>query len=251
MRIAVIGGTGTLGAPLVERLLADGDEVRVLSRGSKPAASGAAHFDVDLHVGENLAPALAEVEVVVDLANPARQPHRTFVEGTSRAIDAAREAGVGHYLGISVIGCDRVPLDYYRQKVAQEELIASGPVPWTLIRATQFHPFVAGLFSAAARYGARLTGRAKLQPIDVEDVATRLALVAHEGPGGRLPGVCGPEVETLSELSLAWKRSTGSRALPVRVPSIGGLGRSLASGGLCEPDGVKLGRTFEEWLRDE
>jgi uncharacterized protein YbjT (DUF2867 family) len=251
MRIAVIGGTGNLGAPLVERLLTEGDRVTVLSRGSRPVPPGAEGVEVDLHDGENLPAALAGAEVVVDAANTGRQPKRTLVDGTSRALEAAREAGAEHYLAVSVVGCDRVPLDYYRQKVAQEELIASGPLPWTLIRATQFHPFVAGIFAAAAGYGARLTGRAKLQPIEAEAVAARLAGAAHEEPGGRLPDICGPEVETLSELSLAWKRTIGSRAMPVRVPSIGGLGRSLAGGALCDADGVKLGRRFEEWLADD
>ncbi len=250
MRMAVIGGTGTLGAPLVERLVSGGDEVTVLSRGSRPTPADSTHVRVDLEDGEGLTEALADIEVIIDLANATKHPERTFIDGTRRALAAAQEAGARHFLAVSVVGCERVPLDYYRAKAAQEDLIASGSVPWTLMRATQFHPFLAGLFATAARFGIRPTGRAKLQPVDVEIVATYLAKVARREPGGRLPDMCGPEVQTLSELSGVWKRARGSRALPVRVPSVGALGRALAAGGLCEPQGVKLGPRFEEWLQD-
>jgi uncharacterized protein YbjT (DUF2867 family) len=123
-------------------------------------------------------------------------------------------------------------------------------VPWSLLRATQFHPLPAAIFAAAARRRIRLTGSARLQPIDPAVVARRLADAVHADPAGRLPDIAGPEVKTLGELSRAWQRADGRRLLAVRVPSIGKLGRALRDGGLCDTSAAAGGASFEEWLRD-
>ncbi len=262
MRVAVVGGTGTIGVAVVERLVARGDEVLVLSRG--PAAStdaspgrgsatravpaGAEHRRVDLATGAGLDEALVGVEAVVDAANSQKQAGPVLVEGTRRLLEAGGAAGVSHHLTISIVGCDRVPIAYYRAKVEQEEALAAGAVPWSLLRATQFHPLLAGMFAAAARWRLRPTGAARIQPIDVGVVADRLADAVHAGPSGRLPDLAGPEVRTASDLSRAWARAEGRRLMPLRVPSVGKVGRALRDGGLCDPAAAAPGPSFEDWL---
>jgi uncharacterized protein YbjT (DUF2867 family) len=251
MKVAVVGGTGVLGKPLVAALAARGDDVLALSR--KPPTklpAGASHQRVDLTTGDGLAEALAGVEVIVDAAssNP-RNAGPVLVDGTKRLLRAGAEAGARHYVGVSIVGCERVPIAYYKVKVEQEEAIAAGAIPWSLLRATQFHTLIDHLFKQDARFGIVRSGSARFQPIDPSLVAERMAGAAHADPAGRLPDVAGPEVLTLSELAKAWRRA-GHRALPLRFPMIGPIGRPLREGALCNPDAAAGGRTFEQWLAD-
>jgi uncharacterized protein YbjT (DUF2867 family) len=250
MKVAVVGGTGVLGALLVAELAANGDEVLALSR--KPRGTlpeGAEHRRIDLSSGEGLAGALAGVEVVLDAANTPPNRGKALVAGTRRVLAAATEADVRHLVGISIVGCDRVPMPYYKAKVEQEEAIAAGKVPWSLLRATQFHTLVAWAFEQAGRFGIVPTGRAQLQPIAPAVVAARLAEVARGGPAGRVADVAGPEVLTLSELAAAWRRH-GHRGLPLRIPMVGKIGRPVREAALCDPDAAAGGPTFERWLSD-
>lgn len=252
MKIAVVGGTGVLGAPIVAGLAARGDDVLILSRTPprKPPA-GTAHHSVDLTDGAGLDAALAGIEVVVDASNSSpRDAGPVLVEGTRRLLDAAAQAGVRHYAGISIVGCERVPTAYYKVKVEQEELIAAGAVPWSLLRATQFHELLDWAFGQAARLRLRPTGKARLQPVASAVAAARLAAVAHEQPGGRLAEIAGPEVRTLSELSRAWARARSRRLLPARLPSLGKIGRPAGEGALCNPDAAAGGPSFERWLAE-
>ena len=136
MRIAVVGATGTLGRRVVRAL--DGHDVLELSR------SGA--VPVDLRDGSGLDAALAGADVVVD-ASDAR-----VVEGPPRLLEAGRRAGVRHHVAISIVGCERVRMKYYGIKVEHERVVREGPVPWTIVRATQFHNLVDWAFGKAARW---------------------------------------------------------------------------------------------------
>ena len=247
--VAVVGGTGTIGAPVVAALLARDAAVRVLTRNRAKVPAGAEHRRVDLISGDGLAEALAGADAVVDAANSNRRPKKTLVEGTGRLLEAGAAAGVGHHLTISIVGIDRVPSSYYRDKLAQERAVEAGPVPWTILRATQFHQLLDMAFGYAARFGLRPTGAGKLQPIDPRVAAERLADAALAAPAGRLPDIAGPRIATISELSGAWASARGRRRLPLRIPSIGKAGKALAAGELCAPDGAAGGEDFEEWLR--
>jgi uncharacterized protein YbjT (DUF2867 family) len=249
--VAVVGGTGTLGTPVVRRLLEGGATVRVLSRNATGVPAGAEHRRVDLANGAGLAEALAGATVVVDTANSNKAAEEVLVAGTGRLLEAGAAAGVGHHLAISIIGIDLVPIRYYRAKLAQEEAIESGPIPFSILRASQFHQLLDGAFAAAARFGVRPTGAAKVQPISPDLVAARLADAALAAPAGRLPDVAGPKVQTLSELSRAWASARGKHRLPLRVPSWGKMGEAVAAGALCDPAAAGAGEDFEEWLRHE
>jgi uncharacterized protein YbjT (DUF2867 family) len=249
--VAVVGGTGTLGAPVVAALLGRGAAVRVLSRNATKVPARAEHRRVDLTTGEGLADALAGVSVVIDAANSNKGAEQTLVAGTRRLLEAGAAAGVRHHLTISIVGIDLVPMSYYRTKLAQEAALEDGPLPWTLLRATQFHQLLDGTLATAARFGVRPTGAAKLQPIDPTVVAAHLAAAALAPPAGRLPDIAGPKVQTLGELSRAWATARGKHRLPLRVPAWGKMGKGLAAGALCSPAAATPGEDFEEWLRHE
>lgn len=249
MTVAVVGGTGTVGALVVAELLERGEPVVVLSRRGAGVPPGAEHRRVDLTSGEGLDRALEGVGAVVDAAGSQRGAAKTLVDGTRRLLAAGAAAGVANHVTISIVGCDLVPVPYYRVKVAQERALEAGEVPWTLLRATQFHQLLDSAFSVAARFGARPTGAGKLQPIDPTVVAARLADTALAEPAGRLPDLAGPRVGTISELSATWATARGKRRLPLRLPAWGKVGKGLAAGALCDEDAAAPGPDFEEWLR--
>lgn len=251
MTVAVVGGTGTLGALVVTELASRGEAVRVLSRTATAVPEGAEHRPVDLTSGEGLADALTGVDAVVDAANSQRGAQKTLVEGTTRLLDAGAAAGVGHHVTISIVGIDQVPMSYYRVKLDQERAVEGGPLPWTILRATQFHQLLDSTFAAAARFGVRPSGGAQIQPIDPRVVAARLADAALAGPAGRLPDLGGPKVATLGELSATWARVRGKQRLPLHIPSWGKMAKAAANGALCVPSAPGPGEDFEEWLRHD
>jgi uncharacterized protein YbjT (DUF2867 family) len=133
-------------------------------------------------------------------------------------------------------------------KVEQEGVVAAGPVPATVLRATQFHTLVAGFFAAAARLGVRPRLAVPLQPVDPRVVAVGLADAVHAGPAGRLPDLGGPRRQSAAELADAWSRATGRGRVPVRVPLPGPAGRALRSGALCADADGTAGPDFATWL---
>ncbi len=147
MRIAIAGGTGTLGRRVVAALRGRGHQVRVLSRSS-------AEYPVDLTTGDGLAAALDGCDVVVDAVNSTKAAAATLVEGSRRLLAAGHAAGLGHHVCVSIVGCDRVPLDYFRVKAEQERVVAAGPVPWTVVRITQSGPEVVDARELARRWPA-------------------------------------------------------------------------------------------------
>jgi uncharacterized protein YbjT (DUF2867 family) len=250
MKVAVVGGTGVLGKLVVAELRARGDEVLALSR-TAPARlpQGVSHRRVDLTDGAGLTEALAGVEVVVDASNSSpRDAAPVLVEGTKRLLRAGAEAGVRHHVGVSIVGCDRVPMAYYKVKVEQERAIAAGEVPWSLLRATQFHPLIAWVFERTARFGVLPTGSARLQPIDPAVVVERLAAIAQADPAGRVGDLAGPEATTLTALARTWRGATGRRALSLPIPMLGAVGRPMREGALCDPGAAAGGTNFEGWL---
>ncbi|WP_370616877.1 SDR family oxidoreductase [Mumia sp. Pv 4-285] len=251
MRIAVAGGTGMLGSAASAALEARGHDVRVLSRHSA--------FPVDLSTGEGLTAALEGCDVVVDASNgrSAKAARAVLVDGSRRLLEAETAAGVAHHVVISIVGCDRVPsFAYYQAKVAQEGVVRSGSVPWTILRATQFHPFLDALFSNAARLGIRPSAAVPVAPVDVRDVADTIADVVEEGPvvgeaGGRTLQVVGPEVTTLRDLGRIRTALTGRGRAPVRIPLWGGALRAASGGALVDESADFRGvRTYEAWLKE-
>lgn len=257
MKLAVVGGTGVLGRAVVEQALGRGDEVRIISR-STPAvgtSSGVEHWAMDLsQPGEatsaRLVAALEGVEAVIEAANSTRAARQVLIEGGKALLAAEAVAGVGHHVQISIIGCDRVPYSYYRVKAEQEQMVAAGPVPWSLIRASQFHNLLDGAFAAASKLRIRPVAAALVQPVEVSVVAARMVDAAHSGPAGVLQEVAGPEILTVGRLSAIWRDARGRHLFPVPVPMVGRMGRELKAGALCNEAAAAGGPGFAEWLAD-
>ncbi len=243
MRIAIAGGTGTLGRHLTAELCSRGHEVRVLSR-------SAPQYRVNLITGAGLGPALEGCDVVVDASNNnSRKAAQVLAGGTRRLLAAEQAAGVGHHVCVSIVGCDQVPLGYFRVKTDQENLVAQGPVPWTIVRATQFHELVAQAFEAAARWQVLPAPRGLLQPVAAAEVARYLAGLAERPPRRERAVVAGPEVSELRTLARTWRSVTGRRLalLPVYVP--GQAGRALRGGALTTGHAGHRGSvSFSAWL---
>jgi uncharacterized protein YbjT (DUF2867 family) len=250
MDIAVIGGTGTLGALVVAELVRRGHQVRVISRSATTALPrGVTHYQADVRTGAGLDAALAGAMTVLDAVNNARGDAEVLVGGTRRLLQAEARAGVGHHVAISVVGCDRLSLGYFRAKARQEEVVMGGPVSWSLLRATQFHGYVAGMLAGAAKWRVSPRGQARVQPIDAGVVASRLVAAIEAGPAGRLPDIGGPEQLTLTQLARRWCAVTGRHLLPLYLPLPGKTGAALRQGILCTAETpAHAGSTFAEWL---
>jgi uncharacterized protein YbjT (DUF2867 family) len=258
IKIAIAGGTGTLGRHVAAELAGRGHDVRVLSRlhqgvrGGVPPEeqSRSRTYPVDLTTGAGLDDALAGCEVVVDASNDSsKNAAATLVGGTRRLLAVGREAGVTHHLGVSIVGCELVPMGYFRVKAEQEEVVTVGTVPWTIVRATQFHEYVAAMLGAGARWRAVPVPLALVQPVAVAEVARVVADAAEEPPRAGRVQIAGPEVAGAVSLARAWRRAAGARAVLVPTPLPGRLGRALRGGALTteNPD-VRGCVTFADWL---
>ena len=197
MNIAIVGGTGTVGAATARELTERGHEVRVLSR-------HAPEYPVDLKDGSGLARALAGVEVVVDASQGGRD---VLVDGSRRLLAAELAAGVRHHVGVSIVGIDRVGGPYYKAKLDQEAEIARSGVPWTIVRATQFHTLVARTFAASAKLGVLPAIRLPLQPVDPREVGRVLADTAEAEPSRAITQFAGPEVVSAARARAALAQS--------------------------------------------
>ncbi|TLS39757.1 NAD-dependent epimerase/dehydratase family protein [Streptomyces montanus] len=237
--ILVTGGTGTLGRPVTERLRADGHDMRVLSRHSE-------EYPVDLREGTGLDAAVAGVDTIVHCAT---SPRGGDERAARQLIEAARRAGVAHLVYISIVGVDRVPLGYYKTKLAVEKLIEESGLGWTVLRTTQFHDLLAQVFQVLARLPVMLLpAGVSDQPVEVTEVADRLAGLAAGAPAGRVADMGGPDVRTFAELGRAYLRASGRRRAIVNVPLPGGTVRGMRAGGHLTP-GQAVGKvTFEEYL---
>lgn len=215
--VLVTGGTGLLGAALTPELRRRGHEVRVLSR--RPGAG--THLG-DLTAGSGVGGAAGGAELVVHAASDSRRFGRADDRQTAALLEAARAAGtVRHLLYVSIVGVDAIPFGYYRRKLACERLVAEGGVPWTVLRATQFHELVAELLRRAGKLPtAPLPLDFQCQPVSAADVATRIADLLEAPPTGRAPDFGGPEVRTLGQLAWMWRAARGRprRIVNLRLP---------------------------------
>jgi uncharacterized protein YbjT (DUF2867 family) len=241
VKIAVAGGTGVVGRYVTGDLRAAGHDPVILARSA----------GTDLTTGDGLAAALAGADAVIDVSNVLTSGKRRsvafFETATQHLLAAGQEAGVRHHLALSVVGCDRVALGYYVGKKRQEELVLGGPVPATVLRATQFHEFPAQLLDRGSFVSPVPVMRS--QPVAAREVAAELVRLVAEPPAGLAPELAGPEVLDMVDLVRQVARSRGQHPwiLPIRLP--GAVGRGLADGGLRpRGDGPRGTETFAQWL---
>ncbi|NYF10947.1 uncharacterized protein YbjT (DUF2867 family) [Leifsonia sp. AK011] len=222
MTILVTGGTGTLGRPTVDLLRAAGHDVRILSR-----TSGDGRVVGDVTTGAGLADALRGVDTVLHLATStgSKDPLQT-----RNVVEAAKAAGVAHLVYISIVGVDVVPYSYYRAKFESERIIEESGIPFTILRASQFHQFLRLFIDLQRKLPMIIVIDAPDQPIAVEEVAARLAELVEAGPSGRVPDIAGPEQLELKDAIATWQRHAGTRKPVWTMPLFGKTIRAFREG---------------------
>ena len=243
MRIAVAGATGNIGSRTAAVLEGDGHEVVRISRS----------LGVDLTTGEGLDRALAGADAVIDAINaPPLGDEETvaFFGATTRNLLAAgQRTGVRHHVLLSIAGVHRVPGNaHYAGKREQERLVESGPVPWTIVPATQFHDFAEMVAGWTEQDGVATVAPLLIQPIAPDDLAAVLAEVALGEPQGRHADIAGPAPQDLVDMA---RRTLQARGREVTlVPTWSGVfGPSMAGDVLLPGEDARImPTTFEEWL---
>lgn len=252
MKILITGGTGALGRRVADAAERSGLAVRVGSRrapgGGAPA--GREWARMDLASGEGVREAVAGVDAVVHAASDPRRADVVDVAGTRRLVEAARAAGAPHLVYVSIVGVDRIPLGYYRRKLAAERIVEGAGLAFSILRATQFHGLVERLLSGAARVPLRipLPTDFRVQSVDPSEVAERLVQVVEAGPAGRLPDLAGPETLTLAEAAAQWKEVRGIRKRVVRLPLPGAAAAAFRAGHNTAPEGERATVSWRSWL---
>lgn len=252
--VLVTGGTGVLGRAVVANLLDRGHDVRVLSRRSSAALPGGARLSTgDLGSGAGVRGAVAEADAIVHCASDVRRHGKVDVDGTHRLIEHARAARrpQPHLVFVSIVGCDRIPLGYYRTKVLAELAVAQSGLPWTVLRATQFHDLVLALANGLLRLPVVPVPKGlRDQPVDVRDVAARLGELVDAGPAGRAPDIGGPQVLTVKEILHVVAGACGLRRRLVNVPVPGRVYAGYRAGHHLVPDNPTGTRTFAEYVAE-
>ena len=245
MKIVVIGGTGLIGSKVVTTLSEQGHEAVPAS-----PASG-----VDTVTGKGLDRALAGASVVVDVSNTREFDEATarefFTTSTRNLLDAEATAGVGHHVALSVVGTRRgSDIGYFRAKAAQEELIETSAIPWSLVHATQFFEFVLPIADGATVDGTVRIPPVLFQPIAADDVAAAVASTAVGEPTRAIVEVAGPDRRRFDEFVEQALRAHGDPRPVVADPHARYFGAEIGERTLVPADGAIAGPTaFDDWLR--
>ena len=245
MRI-VIFGAGLIGSRLAAYLAERGHDARALGR-----ADG-----IDTTTGQGLAEAVAGAEVVVDLTNSPSWADEDvlafFRDSTAHLLAAGAAAGVRHHVILSIVGLDRLTdAGYMRAKLAQEAGVAAGAVPYTIVRSTQFHEFVAGIADASTEGDTVRATPGKLQTIAADDVVAHLAEVVTGAPVGGVVEIAGPDVLGIDELVRRLFAATGDPRTVVTDPAAGYFGAALDDTALVATPGAGAWiapTSYDDWL---
>jgi uncharacterized protein YbjT (DUF2867 family) len=255
-RVLVTGGTGTLGRHVVPRLRDAGCAVRVLSRTAHEATHGIEYVTGDLLKDEGIQAAVDGAGIIVHCAGGRKGDD----EAAQNLVEAASRAGTRHLVYISVVGADRNPVvsgtvralfGYFGFKRAAERIIADSGVPWTTLRATQFHDLSLTVAEQMAKLPViPVPAGVRFQPVDTGEVAARLVELALGAPAGLVPDMAGPQVYTMADLLREYLRARGKRRLlvPVRLP--GQAARAVRAGANLAPARAVGHRTWADFLAD-
>ncbi|MBE7194355.1 MAG: NAD(P)H-binding protein [Gordonia polyisoprenivorans] len=244
MKIAVAGGTGTVGKYVVQAARRRGHEVVLLTRSN----------GVDVLQGSGIDKAIAGADAVVDVLNATTLSTRKaveFFESASRQLlSAETRAGTRHHVALSIVGIDNIDTSYYAGKLAQERLVAASDVPHTIARTGQFHEFAEQVVAQATMGALTLIPKTLTRPVAAEEVGEHLIAVAENEPTGRAIDLLGPRDESLADMVRRMYAHDGTRRRVLELRFPGAYGRGLASGELRGGTSKTIARrTFDEWLR--
>ncbi|MFE5141308.1 SDR family oxidoreductase [Streptomyces fagopyri] len=242
MKFAVIGGAGLIGSQVVEILNTAGHEAVPHSRST----------GVDILTGQGLDAALAGVDVIIDLTNSPTFDDASpafFRTSMDNLLAAARRAGTGHFVVLSIVGVDQVPVDYYHAKTLQEDLLKAGSVPYSIVRATQFMEFIESILSWTADEETVRLPRTPLQPVAAADVAAAVADVAAGSPLNGTVDLGGPDTYPLDELGRITLAAKGDKR-SVTTDDTGGMFAAIPGDVLTTKEGARIASTrYTDWLK--
>jgi uncharacterized protein YbjT (DUF2867 family) len=244
MKITVIGATGKVGSTVVELLRAEGHDVVAASRGT----------GADVLTGAGLAEALAGAQVLVDVVNsPSFEDEpvlKFFTASAANLTAAARAAGVGHYVALSIVGVDGLPdSGYMRAKVVQERTITDSGLPYTIVRATQFQEFAEAITGSLVVGDEVRAPDALIQPVAADDVAAEVARAAVSAPVNGTIDIGGPQKISFADMARAVLAKQGDDKLVVVDPDATYFGTAVAQTSLVTAEGATLAPTrFADWL---
>jgi uncharacterized protein YbjT (DUF2867 family) len=254
--ILVTGGTGTLGRHVVRRLRDAGREVRVLTRRTGIEEEGVRFVSGDLMAGNGIERAVDGVETIVHCAGS----NKGDEVATRNLVNAVSRDAPAHVVNISVVGAERMPVvgaidrmmfGYFDMKRRAEDVVSGSGLPWTTIRATQFHDLVLMVLRALAKLPVVPvpTGTA-FQPVDTDEVAARMVELALGEPSGLVPDIAGPRIYATKNLVRGYLNATHRRRpmVPIRLP--GRAARALREGANLAPDRAVGVRTWEAFLAE-
>ncbi|MCX4459405.1 NAD(P)H-binding protein [Streptomyces sp. NBC_01340] len=241
MKFAVIGGTGLIGSQVVKDLNAAGHEAVPHSQST----------GVDIISGQGLDKAVAGADVVVNLTNSPTFDEASpafFQTSMDNLLAAAHKGGAGHFVILSIVGTDQVPeLDYYRAKALQENILAAGPIPYSIVRATQFMEFIDAVLSWTADGDTVRLPATPIQPIASKDVASAVAEVAVGAPLNGIRNIAGPEIFPLDELGRITLSHKGDSRTVVTDPTAGMF--AVVKGDVLTDKNAHLAPThYADWL---
>jgi uncharacterized protein YbjT (DUF2867 family) len=234
--ILVTGGTGTLGKLVVPRLVETGSTVRVLTRTARPAEqSGITYLVGDLETGDGVDAAMVGVATVVHCAGSSKGDDVK----ARRLVDAAKRSGVQHIVYISVVGADRIPMvgridraafGYFGAKREAERIISSSGIPWTTLRATQFHDLALTTVEQMCKMPVVPTPSFHFQPVDASEVADRLVELALGEPAGLVPDLAGPTAYSMKDLVRSYLKASGKHRMLVPMWMPGHAAKAVRGG---------------------
>lgn len=246
--ILITGGTGHLGSHVIPRLIASHTPVRILSRSPHVNSADVEYVVGDTVSGAGLERALVGMDTVLHLAGGAKGDDVAAFHVAA----AARTAGVAHLVAISVIGADRMPMGFFRAKAGAESAIADSGVPWTVLRAAQFHDFVMRTVGMLAKMPVvPVPSGLRFEPVDADEVAAELIRLTLGAPRGRVPDLAGPQVLTVEEIldPLIRAKARHRPRFGCRIP--GRTGRAYRAGDNLANASARRGyRTWAQFVAD-
>ncbi len=253
------GGTGVLGTAVARQLENWGEDFLSVSRNPQPKRSYSdatarkhdAWMPVDLTTGKGLAEAMRNRNVVLHLASSVDKVNKEPMEvvAAHHLVAAARQAGVQHLVYVSIVGIDQIPLPYYKAKLAAEAIIRKSGIPFTILRATQFFPFIDFLIRGMMYFPVGFVPKkVLLQPVSIESVSEKLAALARSAPANEILNWGGPEILPLGELAKFWLENRARRKPIVNVPICGSVLNALASGAATQVPFDAKSSTWKQYL---
>jgi uncharacterized protein YbjT (DUF2867 family) len=244
MKIVVIGGTGLIGSKTVA----------ILRQGGHKVVAASPQSGINTITGEGLKEAMAGAQVVIDLANSPSFEDKAvlkFFETSGRNLLAAEAAAGGrHHVALSIVGTDRSDNGYFRAKVAQEKLIETSGIPYTIIRSTQFLEFLGAIAASGADGNVVRISPGLFQPIAADDVAAIVAEVALAAPRNGIVEIAGPERAPFNEIVARYLKAVGDPRKVVSDPEARYFGGRVEERSLVPLREARLGRiAFDKWLR--